>query len=354
MRRAAEAHGRAPTCVCRFEAHLPALVAGLLLCHYHTTNTMIYLLHGPDELARTEALHALKRQIPADLADLNMATLEGKKLKMDTLVAACEAFPFIAEKRVVVVYDLLKHQKAGKERDELRAYLDRIPATCDLVFVEQDDIDKRNAIFTYLKKKANVEEFQPRQGADLLRWLAECAKKLDVHLDGQAAQRLIDYAGSEGRALINELGKLASFVGRGGRITVDAVDLMVQDGQEQNLFAFIDEWSQRRRGAALQSLRRLIDDGQAAPYILFMVARQVRVLLSVKELANQRMRPDDIAAQLGQRPFVVRKAVEQARGFSDDELMALHDRVLELDHATKTGRIEAETALELLVAETGK
>jgi DNA polymerase-3 subunit delta len=63
------------------------------------------------------------------------------------------------------------------------------------------------------------------------------------------------------------------------------------------------------------------------------------------------VRPDEIASQLGQRPFVVRKAMDQARLFQDAELLRLHDRVLELDHASKTGRIEPETGLELLVAE---
>jgi DNA polymerase-3 subunit delta len=252
---------------------------------------------------------------------------------------------------MVIVNDVLKHQKAGKERDELRAYLERVPATCDLVFVESEDFDKRNALFTYLKKAATVREFLPKESADLIRWLGERAKLLDAKLDKAAAQRLVSFAGNEGRALVNELAKLASYAGRGGRITVDHVDLLVQDGHEQNLFAFIDELSARRPGAALQNLRRLIEDGQAATYILFMIARQVRILLGVKELAAQRMRPDDIAAQLGQKPFVVRKALDQARAFSDAELARLHDHVLELDHATKTGRVEAETGLEVLVVE---
>ena len=312
---------------------------------------MIYLLYGPDEYARSEALAALKAEMPADLADLNLSLLDGKKLKLDALVAACEAFPFLADRRLVIVADLLKHQRAGKERDELRAYLDRVPATCNLVFVESEDFDKRSAVFTYLKKAGQTREFLPKEGADLLRWLAERATSLGAKLDPQAAQRLVGYVGADSRMLVNELGKLANYVGSGGRITADAVELLVQDRQEQSLFAFIDELSARRRGAALQSLRRLFEDGQAATYILFMVARQVRILLGVKELAAQRLRPDDIAAQLGQRPFVVRKALEQVRGFSDAELAQLHDRVLALDHASKTGRVEAETGLELLVAE---
>jgi DNA polymerase-3 subunit delta len=312
---------------------------------------MIYLLYGPDEFACTEALAELKAGVPADLADLNMATLDGRRLKLDALVAACEALPFLADRRMVIVNDLLKHQKAGKDRDELRAYLERVPPTCDLVFVESEDFDKRGAVFGYLKKAASVREFLPKEGAELLRWLADRAKQLGVALEGPAAQRLTSFAGNEGRALINELEKLASYVGRGGRITAQHVDLLVQDGQEQSLFAFIDELSARRRGAALQGLRRLLDDGQAATYILFMIARQVRILLGVKDLAAQRLRPDQIGAQLGQKPFVVRKALDQARGFSDAELAQLHDRVLELDHATKTGRMDAQTGLELLVVE---
>ena len=312
---------------------------------------MIYLLYGPDELARSEALAALKAQVPPDLADLNITLLDGRKLKLEALIAACEAFPFLAERRLVIVHDLLKYQKAGKERDELRAYLPRVPATCDLVFIESDDFDKRSGVFTYLKKTATVQEFLPRQGAELVSWLTERARLLGVRLDATAAQRLIGYAGSDGRTLVNELSKLASYVGRGGRITPEAVEVLVQDRQEQNLFAFIDELSARRRGAALEGLRRLFADGQAATYVLFMIARQVRILLGVKELATQRLRPDDIAARLGQRPFVVRKALEQVRGFTDAELARLHDRVLELDHASKTGRIEAEAGLEMLVIE---
>ena len=312
---------------------------------------MLYLLYGPDEFARSEALAALKRAVSPDLADLNITALDGKRLKLDTLTAACEAFPFLAERRLVIVSDLLKHQKAGKERDELRAYLERVPGTCDLVFVENEDIDKRNAIFTYLKKVADTREFLPKEGAELLRWLNDRAHGLGVTLEPAAAQQLVSFVGNGGRALVNELDKLASYVGRGGHISPAQIELLVQDGQEQNLFAFIDELSARRRTAALQSLRRLLDDGQAATYLLFMIARQVRILLGVKELAGQRMRPDDIAAKLGQRPFVVRKALDQARGFSDAELAHLHDQVLAIDQASKTGRLDADTGLEMLVVE---
>jgi len=312
---------------------------------------MLYLLHGPDEFARSEALAAMRAAFPPDVADLNIASLDGRRLKLDALAVACEAHPFLHDRRLVIVRDALKHSKAGKEREELRAYLDRVPPICDLVFVESDDVDRRSALFTHLKKSGQVREFLPLQGAELLRWLAERARALEVRLEPAAAQRLVELAGSDSRTLVSELGKLASYVGRSGRVGPDAVELLVQDGQEQNLFAFVDGLAARRLGAALAGARALIEEGQAAPYIMFMVARQVRILLGVQALAAQRRRPDDIAAELGQKPFVVRKAIDQARGFRPGELERLHDRLLELDVAIKTGRIQADTALELFVME---
>jgi DNA polymerase-3 subunit delta len=63
------------------------------------------------------------------------------------------------------------------------------------------------------------------------------------------------------------------------------------------------------------------------------------------------MRADEIAAALKQKPFVVKKALEQVRNFRRAELEALHDHLLATDHAIKTGRLQAEVALELLVLE---
>lgn len=312
---------------------------------------MLFLFHGPDEFTRSEELGRMRAAFPPEVADLNISSLDGRRLKLDALAAACEAFPFLHDRRMVIVRDALKHSKAGKEREELRAYLDRVPAACDLVFVESDDVDRRSVLFSHLKKAGEVREFLPLQGAELMRWLAERAKALAVRLDPPAAQRLVELAGSDSRTLVNELAKLASYVGRGGRIAPEVVDLLVQDAQEQNLFAFVDDLGARRLGAALAGARALLDEGQAAPYVMFMVARQVRIMLGVQPLAAQRRRPDDIAAELGQKPFVVRKAMDQARGFGPGELERLHDRLLELDVAIKTGRIQSDTALELFVME---
>lgn len=315
---------------------------------------MLYLYYGPDEFSRTEAVHALRASLPPDVAHFNSATLDGRSLTIEALATTCEAVPFLADRRVVIAHDVLKHFKTAKLRQQLLTWLPRLPDSCDLAFVEQESVDRRTSLYSYFKKHATIQEFLPRQGKDLLAWLNERARGLGVKLDRTAASHLADYVGDDSRALVNELEKLSCYVGRGGKITADDVILLVQDNQEYNLFAFMDNLSQRQRGAALQGLHALLEEGQAPAYILFMVIRQVRILLNVEPFAGQRPRSNnvnDIAAQVNQKPFVVKKALEQVKRFRAGELAALHDRLLELDHATKRGQIQADIALDMVVLE---
>ena len=64
---------------------------------------MFYVLHGPDELSRTEALAALKARLsdPA-LGDLNTAIFDGGALSLGELQQVCNSLPFMSAQRLVV------------------------------------------------------------------------------------------------------------------------------------------------------------------------------------------------------------------------------------------------------------
>lgn len=45
---------------------------------------MLFLIYGPDEYGRSEALAALKARVPVEVADLNMTTLDGRRATLET------------------------------------------------------------------------------------------------------------------------------------------------------------------------------------------------------------------------------------------------------------------------------
>lgn len=316
---------------------------------------MLHLFFGPDDYARTEAIAALKASFPADVAAFNITVLEGRA-KLAELRTACEAYPVLHDRRLVIISDALKLAKSAEMRDGLRALVGKLPESTDLVLNESDAPDSRLAVVKDIQalakaRRASVREFALREGAALTAWVVEHARAQGAALRPDAAQLLVDYVGADGWTLHNELAKLAAYVGPGGAITAREIHLLVTDETETNMFAFIDALCARRGPPAIQGLHGLLADGAAPLYILTMIARQVRLMLAASSAG--RMSPDELARTLGQKPFVARKAAEQARNYAPAELRAFHDQVLAIDHGIKTGKVDAEGALEVLVGEFG-
>lgn len=315
---------------------------------------MIYVLHGSDAFSRSVMLAELKSAFPPDVAMFNIVVLDGRTAKLADVRTACEAYPMLHDRRLVIVHDLLKYAKSNEAREGLRTIIKHVPTTTDLVFNESDPPDARLAVIKDLQqlvkaKQAAIREYSPPKDAALHQWIAAHVRQNHATITPQAVQKLSDYLGNDLWLLHHEIVKLATFVGHGGTINDQIIEQLVADETETNLFAFIDSLCSRRGATAIQLLYSLLLDGTAPLYIISMIARQVRLMLAAQHVG--RVSPDELARLLGQKPFVARKAAEQARNWTSTELHTIHHRLLTLDHGIKTGIVDAEGMLTSIVAE---
>ena len=98
-------------------------------------------------------------------------------------------------------------------------------------------------------------------------------------------------------------------------------------------------------------LHKHIANGDAPLYLLSMIAYQFRNLLSIKQLQDKNEPYAAIAKISGLHPFVVQKSYQLCSQFSIEQLKKIYQKIFQADFDIKTGNIEAETALDLLVAE---
>lgn len=335
---------------------------------------LIYVLYGEDTYTRQRALERMKARLgdPA-LASLNTTLLEGDKLTLGALQNACDTLPFLTEKRLVVVRNLLsrfepprRDGSAGEgaetsrlkgNRDKelveaLQDYLPKVPPTTALVFLE-DRFSPENPLFPVINSLPHfLKEFSPPQGQELHRWIKEQVEEEEGgQISPEAAVTLAAFMGNNLQALSLEISKLVSYTGGTRPIQEADVHLLVGAVQEATVFQLADAIAARNRKRALETLHILLNRGVNANYILVMIARQFRILLEVKELIASGVAPAQIQSQLGLHPFVAQKAQDQARAFPLERLEGIYKRLLTLDTAIKQGRIEPETALDILVTE---
>jgi DNA polymerase-3 subunit delta len=200
-------------------------------------------------------------------------------------------------------------------------------------------------------KQVQQEEMAAPDSRDLPAWIEQYSKQQGIAVEPRAVQLLATYVGANLRQLANELDKLATY-GRGRAITAADVDLLVSDASEAMIWTLTDALSQRNPRTAMQSLHALRRGDANAFYLLTMIARQYRIMLKVKDaLAGAGSANEyDIAKQLGEKPFPIKKAMQQAAGYSADGLVDVLDRLLEADFAMKTGA-DPDTEIDLLIAE---
>ncbi|MBC7254771.1 MAG: DNA polymerase III subunit delta, partial [Chloroflexi bacterium] len=295
---------------------------------------MFYIFHGEDELSRTEEVARLKALIAQEAAgDLNLTVLDGRRLSLAELMNACNALPFLSGRRLVIVHDFLQRLSGRKrpasaeeeaqgdslgspneETAALLAYLPHLPPTTRLVFVESAALPPSHPMLKYAQgnPQGHVRAFpllNPRQEEGrrgLAAWIRRRAKEKGVEITAPAVAALIELIGGDLRALDQELEKLAAHAAYERAITLEDVRALTSAAQEANIFDLMDTLGLRQRKKALALTARLFAEGANELYLLTMIARQVRLILLVKELAEKKHTPSgEIAKSLSLRPFMV-------------------------------------------------
>jgi DNA polymerase-3 subunit delta len=335
---------------------------------------MFYVLHGEDEFSRSEILAEMKAKMgePA-MADLNTTVLDGSKVTLAELMHACDAVPFLADRRLVIIEGLLtrlgaggkgrayrdKEQPAWKKEylEKLTAYLNRLPETTRLVFAESRSVNPSHPVLKMAladKGRGHAREFRLPTSGKLRRWITDRVGRKGSEIEASAAEELAAFVGSNLRLLDQELDKLISYVNRARPITKADVHLLVSYVQQANVFEMVDALGRRDGERAIKLLHRLLEDGEHPLSLFGMIVRQFRIMIQIKDLAERGIPPKKIGAQLGLHSFVAEKGLRQSRNFSMEQLETIYRKLLETDVAIKTGQVDQVLALDMLIVGLSK
>ncbi len=325
----------------------------------------VFIFHG-DSFLVSESLAELRSHVGHhDVQEGNTHKFSGQSMTLDQIQATCNAIPFLAQNRLVVVEGLLgsferrdTRGRAGRTTpanrlakwEGLQSYLAEVPPTTLLTFVD-DALRANNPMLTRLAPKAEVRKFNVPRGEELARWTRNRAEAKGAKITPGALRLLGQYVGGNLRVLDVEIEKLSLYA-TGEPINEGHVSRLVSQVREASIFAAVDAIVQGRPSVAMRLLRKLRNDGAGLSYLQAMIARQLRLVTLAKDLLERGVPTEEMGRRLELRAdFAVRKTLDQARTFSWPRLKALYAHLLDMDLAIKQGRQDEDLALELLVAE---
>jgi len=279
---------------------------------------------------------------------LNLKYYDFKEQSFDDFKNEFRQMPMFEEKKLMILENAFSSPDfKEKFLKDSKRFLD---SQNIVLFYEQSKVLKSDSLFKFLtsKKNADFQEFELLSGQQLKNWAKKEFEALKCKIGEKELEKLIEFIGSDLWQFSNEIKKLAAF---NPEINEKDIELLIKPKIETDIFKTIDFIALRNKKKALELIKKHLAIGDHPTYLLSMINYQFRNLLIVKDLIEKNTPYYMIAKKAQLHPFVVGKSYEQAKKFSLPELKKIYQKIFQADLAIKTGKINPEVAIDMLIAD---
>jgi DNA polymerase-3 subunit delta len=282
----------------------------------------VYVLEGEESLLASEATTAiLDAALPPAGRDFNLGTFSGDDDNGRQFLAQARSFPFLAERRVVLVRRFDKLLLKDREEDEFLAYLKDPAATTVLVLVAAK-LDRRTTLAKAVERHAQLVACEFPE-AELPGWVKARFAARQVAVTEGAIHLLVELAGPGLLDLSNEVDKVLARYPEAKRIEESHVEATVDRHRLESVFATKRVFRPDNVTEFMQTVDRILESGSEGEVfgLLGFMAWQVNLLLRIRLMLDRgTSRAGDIAARLKKNPWQVEQTIPQARQFTQAQL----------------------------------
>ena len=185
----------------------------------------VYLFYGPEAFKRRYYKNLLKDAVTGGNS-MNCNLFEGKNIDWQEVYDVSQTFPFLSEKRLVIVENSGKFQTGAGSADEsglLEKILEDLPEQTCLAFFEEAAAKNRK-VYKKIASEGAVLECKEDSEEDVLTWLAGGLAREGKKVRRSTLELLVHRVGSDYDRLRMETEKIISYIG--DRAVVENADVL--------------------------------------------------------------------------------------------------------------------------------
>jgi DNA polymerase-3 subunit delta len=313
-----------------------------------------YLFEGEEDYLKEEALKKLREiLIFPGYEDFDYEDFSCRDTSISHLLESVNTFPFRGKRRLVIVRDM--DECLPDYTRALVGYLDHpVPSTC-LVSMGRK-FNRKTKFYRSFGERGKIVSFYPLRDEEVVDWIKERVRNEGKKISPQAGIYLQERVGNDLHSLTREIEKLVLFSHPKDFIEKEDVENLVGKGTGPHIFDLTKAIRERRVAAALSSLSQLLDRGEKPTRIHALIAREIRILLRLKEKGG-RTTPDEACSIIfpGKGHYarfywdIARSYIQASKEFTQQELINGYHRLVEAEVSIKTGREDQRRALEKMI-----
>lgn len=308
----------------------------------------VYFLHGDEPYLLNQCMSRFKHAVLTEsMMDFNYSLFYAGDADVSQIKDTVETLPVFTSHRLVMVKNAQDFKDL--ELQELESIITNQVDSTVLVLLFFDKVDKRKKVIKTFFDRAVCVEFKKPYPNQFPQWISHICQNQNLKISTEASQRLHKLVGNNLTELEAQIFRIQDYLGEKTQIELADVNAVVSVSREENIFDFTNALGQKNRVLALEQLVNLLDQGQNEVSIVALVARHMRILLSVRSGLDQGISGTRLAALAGVAPYFIDSYCDQARFWScskiEESLVLLH----ETDRALKSSPISSHIWLENLV-----
>ncbi len=235
------------------------------------------------------------------------------------------------------------------KKEELKKTLESLNNSDDIFLLYEEEVNEKDNLFKELIKISSSQQFTPLSTLNFRKWIKKEFEKLNKTISEKALIFFITSLKSDDlwRAS-GEIKKIACFSEK-KEIKEEDVKIFLKSNIKNEIFKTIDAVARKDKKKAISLIRNHIEQGEDPLYLLSMISYQIKNVLIVKDLIERGESYQQAIKKAKMHPFVFKKAYSQSLMFSLHELKKAHGLLVETDINIKTGKVDKETGIELLL-----
>jgi len=311
----------------------------------------LYYVSGSEPLLAEQAVEILVSQaIPAETRDFNLSVFSGDDEAAQQFLAQAQSFPFMAERRIVVVRRFEKMNFDLRGENALLAYLAKPAPTTVLVLVGK--LDRRKKLTQAIEKSACTVDVTELPERALPGWVRSRFAEQKIRIRERSAERLVQLVGTSLLDLRNEIDKvIARYAGDedddNKEISEAEIVETVGSYREEEVWAISRAFRQDNMSGFLKVFSRVLEADDQPIRVAAVLAKHVNSLLRIKLIQAAGARShNEVVRRAKVNPYAASELIQQAATFSGRQLGLWLRNLQRADIQMKSVRLPQRYVLE--------
>ncbi len=253
----------------------------------------LYLLSGEERFIMEEmAQKIISSAIGVDNSGFNLDVEYGSEIDMERFISTANSYPFMGEKRVLVLKEL--ERLKGNWKGLAEYCRDPAPSTVMILMLGTHDENGRKlrlprdlkVLEKNVAGKGRTISFEKLQKGDLVKWVRQKASRMGVTMGTECAGTLVESVGEDLYSIQNELDKVA-LVFEGEEVSGPDIAAVIGRYRMGALYDLINDIRPGKVSGIMSRLAGILGSGAERPLtIIYLLTRHFLSILKIKAGAS--------------------------------------------------------------------